>query len=215
MNEERYMISDAAKRLEVEPHVLRYWEEELKLNIPRNDMGHRWYGRQEVIVLEMVKELKKNGFHLKAVKLLLHKMENEEGMDMKEILDKKEEWNKRAEREEIELKTELEVITVIEEPEVIEETENRMEQFQMIMGKIISNALLDNNMVLGQMIGTQVTEQVVKEMDEQFRAKEELEEQRFKKLDEMIRSRQQARLEAAAAVEQLRKPKKKRRFFGR
>ena len=33
----RYMISDAAKKIDVEPHVLRYWEEELAVDIPRND----------------------------------------------------------------------------------------------------------------------------------------------------------------------------------
>ena len=29
MDQVRYMISDAAKLVEVESHVLRYWEEEL------------------------------------------------------------------------------------------------------------------------------------------------------------------------------------------
>ena len=33
MEETRYMISDAAKKVEVEAHVLRYWEEELELPI--------------------------------------------------------------------------------------------------------------------------------------------------------------------------------------
>ena len=33
MEETRYMISDAAKRIDVEPHVLRYWEEELEMEI--------------------------------------------------------------------------------------------------------------------------------------------------------------------------------------
>ena len=37
MAEARYLISDAAKKVDVESHVLRYWEEELELNIPRND----------------------------------------------------------------------------------------------------------------------------------------------------------------------------------
>ena len=39
----RYMISDAANIVNVESHVLRYWEEELELAIPRNEMGHRYY----------------------------------------------------------------------------------------------------------------------------------------------------------------------------
>ena len=35
MSEVRYMISDAAKLVDVEAHVLRYWEEELELPIGR------------------------------------------------------------------------------------------------------------------------------------------------------------------------------------
>ena len=43
MEKVRYMISDAANIVHVESHVLRYWEDELELNIPRNEMGHRYY----------------------------------------------------------------------------------------------------------------------------------------------------------------------------
>ena len=34
--EKIYLISDAAKQVQVETHVLRYWEEELGLPIKRN-----------------------------------------------------------------------------------------------------------------------------------------------------------------------------------
>lgn len=44
----RYMISDAAALVSVETHVLRYWEEELDLTIPRNEMGHRYYTRENI-----------------------------------------------------------------------------------------------------------------------------------------------------------------------
>ncbi len=44
----RYMISDAAALAGVETHVLRYWEEELDLTIPRNEMGHRYYTRENI-----------------------------------------------------------------------------------------------------------------------------------------------------------------------
>ena len=37
MGEVRYMISEAAKKLQVESHVLRYWEDELGLEIGRTD----------------------------------------------------------------------------------------------------------------------------------------------------------------------------------
>ena len=41
--EKRYIISEAAKLVDVEAHVLRYWEDELEIEIPRNEMGHRYY----------------------------------------------------------------------------------------------------------------------------------------------------------------------------
>ena len=36
-----YLISEAAKKVDVETHVLRYWEEELELPIKRNELWHR------------------------------------------------------------------------------------------------------------------------------------------------------------------------------
>ena len=39
--EKTYLISDAAKQVHVETHVLRSWEEELGLPIKRNKLGHR------------------------------------------------------------------------------------------------------------------------------------------------------------------------------
>lgn len=43
MAEKSYSISEAAAMVEVETHVLRYWEEELEIDIRRNEMGHRCY----------------------------------------------------------------------------------------------------------------------------------------------------------------------------
>ena len=48
MEKVRYMISDAANIVHVESHVLRYWEDELELNIPRNEMGHRYYTKENI-----------------------------------------------------------------------------------------------------------------------------------------------------------------------
>ena len=36
MDETHYSISEAGKLVGVESHVLRYWEDELQLEIPRN-----------------------------------------------------------------------------------------------------------------------------------------------------------------------------------
>ena len=52
---EYLLISDAAKQVKVESHVLRYWEEELHLPIKRNELGHRYYTKEDV---ERFKEIK-------------------------------------------------------------------------------------------------------------------------------------------------------------
>lgn len=69
--EKRYMISDAAKLVDVEAHVLRYWEEELDIEIPRNEMGHRYYTDRLITLFKAIKELKEQGFLLKAIKMLM------------------------------------------------------------------------------------------------------------------------------------------------
>ena len=63
MSENHYLISDASKQVDVESHVLRYWEEELNIDIPRNEMGHRYYTDLHVRVFRQIKQLhkRKNG----------------------------------------------------------------------------------------------------------------------------------------------------------
>lgn len=78
MEEMRYTISDAAKIVKVESHVLRYWEDELALEIPRNEMGHRYYTQREIDVFCQIRALKDRGFQLKAIKDVLEIMFEEE-----------------------------------------------------------------------------------------------------------------------------------------
>lgn len=93
MGEKKYLIKEAAKLVEVEPHVLRYWEEELDMKIKRNDMGHRYYDEQDIKILQKVKELKDRGIQLKAIHELVKKMyeileQNEEQItEMKDAED--------------------------------------------------------------------------------------------------------------------------------
>lgn len=74
MSEVHYLISDASKQVDVESHVLRYWEDELELDIPRNDMGHRYYTEYHIRLFRQIKELKEKGYQLKAIKSALNKM---------------------------------------------------------------------------------------------------------------------------------------------
>lgn len=69
-----YYISEAAKKVQVESHVLRYWEDELKLPIKRNEMGHRYYTEQDIEQLRQIKVLKEQGLQLKAIRTVLFKV---------------------------------------------------------------------------------------------------------------------------------------------
>ncbi len=65
------LISDAAKEVKVESHVLRYWEEELHLPIKRNELGHRYYTQDDVERFKQIKGMKERGLQLKAIKMIL------------------------------------------------------------------------------------------------------------------------------------------------
>ena len=63
-----YLISDASRQVQVEAHVLRYWEDELGLPIPRNELGHRYYTEFHIQLFRQIKHLKEQGYQLKAIR---------------------------------------------------------------------------------------------------------------------------------------------------
>lgn len=67
-----YYISEASKLVQVEPHVLRYWEDELALPIGRNEMGHRSYTQEDIERFRRIKHLKEQGLQLRAIRMVLH-----------------------------------------------------------------------------------------------------------------------------------------------
>lgn len=227
MSEVRYIISDASKKIDVEPHVLRYWEEELDLDIPRNEMGHRYYTEQDIKRLKAVKALKDQGFQLKAIKMALPDINKIEELDPKSILELREELNRKAiELENLEGVLEMQDGTSITLPKkgdekntVLADTKpdnnvvmsKKMGQFKEIMSELIIDALRENNRDLSGAVSTAVSDNIVKEMDYLFRVNEEKEEERFKKFDATLREYQKGRLETAAAKEA--KKEKKRGLF--
>lgn len=184
------MISDASKLIDVEAHVLRYWEDELGIEIPRNEMGHRYYTDKLIELFKEIKELKDQGFLLKAIKMLLPELENGHSLTLSEVK------------------------TLSEYPDTEPkqyDNPSKMEQFQQILGNIVAKALEDNNASLGNSVSSQVSEKVIKQMDYLLRIKEEQEEERFKKLDEAIRAAQKSQ------IKQTKSPKlfSKKPFFGK
>ena len=59
MVKSRFMISEAAKQVNVESHVLRYWEEELDLTIGRTEPGHRYYTKDDIQLFCCIKNSKR------------------------------------------------------------------------------------------------------------------------------------------------------------
>ncbi|MEG2775530.1 MAG: MerR family transcriptional regulator, partial [Acetivibrio sp.] len=128
MNEGHYIISDASRRLKVEPHVLRYWEEELQLEIPRNEMGHRHYTEDNMSLLKKIKNLKEKGFQLKAIKLALPKIDDIQSLDEVNLYRLREELNQKAEE-----KCNLPEVVKTEETKVIVGNGVKIQQFKTIM----------------------------------------------------------------------------------
>lgn len=56
--EKRLRIGEVARRLGVEPYVLRFWEEEFpQLTAARTSKGQRYYTQEHVRVLEKIRHL--------------------------------------------------------------------------------------------------------------------------------------------------------------
>ncbi len=179
MEKIRYMISDAANIVNVESHVLRYWEEELELQIPRNEMGHRYYTEENIAQFQKIKEWKEKGYQLKAIRMMIH---NGEYSDKDRSLS-----------------VEHQELCNIQKPVISDKHNNsalntvKLEQFQNMMIGIVRQAVEENNQALGKEVGIQVGERVLKEMNYLMREQDEAEEERFRKLDAAIRTHQKGK----------------------
>lgn len=170
----RYMISDAADMVHVETHVLRYWEEELELTIPRNEMGHRYYTRENIKEFQKIKELKDQGYQLKAIRMILHTGKIEDVEPTTTV----------AESSPVVLEKEIKSLT----------PEERMCQFRELMSDIVGQAVAQNNEQLSQTIGRDVQEIVLKEMNYLMREQDDAQEERYRKLEAAIKGNVKKRI---------------------
>lgn len=187
MGEVHYMISEASKRVNVETHVLRYWEEELELPIGRTEMGHRYYTEENIQLFRCIKELKEQGMFLKDLKNMIP-----------DIIRLKEQKMAQAK--------EMNEVTV-SRAEVVQD--QKREQVQALLGQAFQNILAQNNKILEDSVTRAVSEKVTKEVSFLLQAKERQAEERFKKLDSLIRQQQSLRKEAGKSP-----AKKLRRLLG-
>lgn len=169
--ESRYSVRQAADITGVKPYVLRYWEDELALEIQRNEMGHRYYTEDDIQLFSNIKELKKQGLQLRAVKNLLPEIK-------REILGEKRNQENVEKFDMLQLKNTLQEELKEKETEEKEEIEENSEdekilEFQSILERLI-----------------------LREMS--FRDDEE---ERCRSLDMAIRRQQMVRKEIAVASE--------------
>ena len=229
MAETRYIISDAARMINVEPHVLRYWEEELAIEIPRNELGHRYYTEKEIHLFENIRDLKEKGFQLKAIRLIITTLNEDAPFGKKEnaevnmtedelVASSPATSQEQEDREHHKPEDQIsgnETIGGSEEKEIKEKedrpvpvearpykvlsAEDKMKHFKTIMDGIVTEALQRNNVQLENTMISQVTDVVIQELGKVEERQEGQSERYYKLLDEAIRGRQRAGREVAAA----------------
>lgn len=180
-----YLISDASRKVQVESHVLRYWEDELKLPVKRNELGHRYYTEEDITEFQEIKKLKEQGLQLKAIRMILKngkltRLPDMEGLTVEDM--------RRMEQ------GMLPVPQTDTMPE--RETEEKVKRLEYLMKKLISEAVEESS---GRFYA-ELSEAFTKELDYQFRMQEEraeerenrkllLEEEHYKQLDALIRGK--------------------------
>lgn len=86
-----YTISEASDITGYAAHVLRYYEKEFKIDIPRKDSNHRYYTYKEIELIQYIKGLQDKGFGNKQIKLIINSPETIMGQDNHSIEVIKEE----------------------------------------------------------------------------------------------------------------------------
>lgn len=67
-----YSISEVSEITGYAPHVLRYYEKEFDIDVPRKDSNHRYYTYKEIELIQYIKDLKDKGFGNKQIKLIIN-----------------------------------------------------------------------------------------------------------------------------------------------
>jgi len=198
--EQTLFISDAAKKVHVEAHVLRYWEEELELPIKRNELGHRYYTEEDVKRFQEIRELKERGLQLKAIRLILkngkldrladgENTQAEKAAEAAKIAEKTSSAAKTAEKMPADAQHGKKTVEVLKAAEKVtgevepikttsvlgeESREEKAARLQWLLKQLFREVLQENNEAMCR----EVRESILKEMDYQFRMQEEREDER-------------------------------------
>lgn len=182
MQQTRYQMKEAAAIVEVENHVLRYWEDELALQIHRTEQGHRYYTEEDITTFQFIKDMKKQGYQLKAIRKILEEKRKTAGDAADSVQDDLPAPENALGR------TEIDVIEggINEEGHrefgIIARSskEDKFVKLQRMLKQLIAEAVEEHDEHLCQ----DFRESVIKELDSQFRMQEE---NYFRHIDGLLR----------------------------
>lgn len=187
MVKDNYVIHEVAKEVDVEAHVLRYWEEELELPILRNDKGHRVYSKEDINRFSRIKNLRDQGLQLKAVKRVL---EQTQDIEPDEPLEREEKMFQQKHLTKISKSGDMKVIQVRpfygnkneikmkDDTQIQDFQQEKVARMQFLFQKLIKDVIEENNITLVRELSENIKEDVCKELDYQFRLYEDREDER-------------------------------------
>ena len=207
MDDQVYTISQAAKEVGESTSVLRYWEEVLEIRVNRNQKGYRCYTGYDIQLFLNIKELKKRGLKLEAIKEfipLIYQYGPGAPRSKTRLLEESGEIVEGV--TEVEELTEIKEIPVIQE---IQEPQNSDAVWEASEGEIQEEtaekkaAKGELPLPAGHLNDFRITEfqNILEKLIAQGVKEKNQEELRIRKLDEKIRFHQQGLKQVAAAQE--------------
>ena len=177
----QYTISEASQQLKIEAHVLRYWEEELELEIPRNEWGHRYYTTDELTIFEQIKVLKDKGLQLRAIKAALADPESIHEVSITLPL------------------TEYQTQMAVSDMNIGDPNNEKVRQFLEVLKQTFQYALEEHQEswkeILKEEFAVELRKEISNELEEVLKRQEKLEKERFQKVDQTLREVQKMRQE--------------------
>lgn len=101
--EKTYSISEVSKRFNLSDGTIRKYEKDYNINIPRNELGHRYYTEKEIAVFDHIINLKDQGANIHIINKMLDRsvdfkeqqetsldlitMDKMTGLEVKQLLD--------------------------------------------------------------------------------------------------------------------------------
>lgn len=219
--EKFYTISDAAKQLSLETHVLRYWEDELGLHIHRNAQGHRFYVNSDISLLRSIRDLKEQGFQLKAIKLILPDIKNVHNLDSQKLYRLREELNTKVLTDSIAMPKEHSAQVMPLHPNTStylsdaltpdhdyrdntispDAASQKLKHFESMMRQMISSTIVECAQETENHISEQISTRLLKEVDYIQREHTEVQEQQLALLRQILKEVKQELSETAASSE--------------